>query len=187
MILKKYWPYILIAALIGGGLTYIKVLKVERDHYKNKVISVQQELDRVVVENKQRVGTLEAAAKKQTDDFASEYQQEQLVMQKFYKERNEYYEKQLKTNKQLNAMRLDLDTVRLFNATKSNDVANPKDTTTADKGNDGSSTTTTNITGTDLFRAIKTNDENHLACIKVVESWQKFWTKYVEDVRAVQP
>ena len=48
--LKRYWPFLVGALIIGGTLTYIKVLRVEVEHYKKAVVTAKAETKRVTLQ-----------------------------------------------------------------------------------------------------------------------------------------
>lgn len=180
MFLKANWKWILPVLLLLGVITYTKTLKFERDHYKKDLDAVTLEYNNYKKQSKENQDLLKQGA----TEITAKYQNVLGDATKLTIENARLNAENIKNAKELRDVKLSLDAVRLFNASKSDDssVAETK------SGNDEAPTTTKEtptVNLQDLLLVVNDNDANHLACIKTVETWQNFWQDYVKKVEAV--
>lgn len=192
-VLKKYWPFLLGALIIGGTLTYIKVLKVERDYYKEQTVKAKAETKKIAQQfNKALEESIARETQLEIDNgqLTDRVLEEQRAAQEWFDKHNKAVKERIAANEELRKLKLSLDLIRLFNASKQPPGEHNEVVANTNPGNDGQATATQEVTGTELFTVIAENDANHLKCIATVEQWQKFWTGYVANVeraRAQEP
>jgi hypothetical protein len=88
----------------------------------------------------------------------------------------------IKNEKELATIKLTLNAVSLFNASKGDSVG--QDATTAIAAN-ASRAATLEKTLADLLLVTAENDANHIICIDTVKKWQNFWKDYSATVIAI--
>ena len=192
-ILKRYWPFLVGAIVIGGAITYIKVLKMEVAHYKKEVVEAKAETKRVTLQFQKVVDDAENREIQLSSDNAELSERIASLNNentKLIDQHTTDIKEQVKTNEELRKLKLSLDLIRLFNASKQPPGEHNEVVANSNPGNDGKAAATQEVTGTELFTIIAENDANHLKCIATVEKWQEFWKGYVanvERVRAQEP
>jgi hypothetical protein len=170
-------------------LTYIKVLRVEVEHYKKAVVTAKAETKRVTLQFQKVVDEAEAREVQLAADNAALTERvinEQHEAQRWFDERNKELKGRIQANEELRKLKLSLDLIRLFNASKQPPGEYNQESAATVSGHDGQATATQEVTGTELFTVIAENDSNHLKCIAVVEKWQEFWKGYVANVEKVR-
>ncbi len=188
-LLKKFWPYLLGAALIGGGLLYLKGLHMQIDHYKKEATTQKDNAKRIAAQFNKALDDAEVREGKLALENAELTEQHRQVLTEnslLIDQHTTDLKKVIATNEELRKLKLSLNLIRLFNASKQPPGEHNEVTTNAVPGNDGKATAVVEATGNDLFTVIAINDANHLKCIATVEEWQKFWTGYVENVNRAQ-
>jgi hypothetical protein len=160
-------------------------LKVERDHYKKQAAThtahakkIAKQFNDALEESVARETQLEIDNGKLTDRVL----EEQAAAQEWFDKHNKAVKERIAANEELRKLKLSLDLIRLFNASKQPPGEHNEDVAATNSGNDGSATAAVEVTGTELFTVIAENDSNHLKCIKTVEQWQTFWKGYVANV-----
>lgn len=185
-ILKKYWPVIVIGLLVTAAIGYVGVLKLEVSFWKKEAAtqkasakSIAKQFNDALAEAEAKEAQLQADNADLTFQFHNTLRDYGLVII----QRDNAIKERIAANAELHKLKLSLDLIRLFNASKQPPGEHDEVPATAVTGNDGKATTPVEVTGTDLFTVIAENDANHLKCIKTVEQWQSFWLRYVENVR----
>lgn len=185
MILSKYWKVIAVAVVIGGLLTYTKIVAVERNHYKTKAETVEAKLESLIASSKaeeERLNNENAA-------LTAKYKNTLRDANTLVTVNAKLNEENIKNAKELRDVKLSLNTIRLFNASKQSSSQEEKPATTV-SGNDGTATSVAKAleeksqTLADLMLVVNENDANHLKCIATVTEWQNFWREYERIVNA---
>lgn len=186
LFLKSNWKWIAVVLLIISLLGYIETIKLERDHYKNKVVAIQTELDNLVTSSAIKQKKLQADVTQITDKYKSTLHDANTLVTENAKLNGENIAK----DKELASVKLSLNAVRLFNASKQS-TSEQDSSSTSEQGNDGTTTSLAKAleeksqTLADLLQVVNINDANHLKCIKTVDQWQKFWSDYETAVEKV--
>ena len=180
LFLKANWKLILPVLMLLGLFAYTGTIKLERDHYKKEYNQVVLEFNQFKKESKTQQDLLQEGA----NEVTSKYKNVLKDATTLTVENARLNAEAIKNAKELRDVKLSLDAVRLFNASKSDDspVADTK------PGNDEAPTPTKetpSVNLQDLLLVVNENDANHKACIKTVEAWQGFWQDYVKKVEAV--
>lgn len=161
-----------IAALCLMG--YIGALKISNTHLRKKV----GELELEIATLHQKEQTLADANQALSDKYAAlegKYSGEISKNTKLLKER-------LANEKELSAIKLSINAVGLFNASKGN--SNGADVASTNKGNDARAAALEK-TLADLYAVVYENDANHLICIDTVKKWQNFWKDYEATIKLI--
>jgi hypothetical protein len=182
LILKKYWPAIAIGLVVVASLSYIKILKVERDHYKGKAEQVQQQFDKLVKTSELNEKSLKEDNAKITAKYRDTLKDSGTLIVANAKLNQE----NIKNAKELRDVKLSLDALRLFNASKQSTVEGQAPTVAVSGNATGASTTQEAVTLQDMLLVVNENDANHLKCIDQVHAWQKFWKDYQISVNSHQ-
>lgn len=180
LFLKANWKWILPVLMLLGLFAYTGTIKLERDHYKKDLDAVTLEYNNYKKQSKENQDLLKQGA----TEITAKYQNVLSDATKLTIENARLNMENIKNAKELRDVKLSLDAIRLFNASKSDDssVADTK------PRNDEAPTPTKetpSVNLQDLLLVVNENDANHKACIKTVEAWQGFWQDYVKKVEAV--
>ena len=179
--LKANWKWIAVGIAALSLITYIKVIQLERNHYKNEYQQVQLKLDTLVTTSKAN----EEHLKNDNEALSHKYANTLRDANTLVTANAGLNERNIKLDKELAATKLSLNAVRLFNASKqpASTEAVAADTK---PGNDAeaASTKVSSSSLADMMLIVNENDANHLRCIATVEQWQKFWNDYVAIVEA---
>ncbi len=179
-LLGKFWPEIALAIVAALVVGYIAILKTEVSHYKAKAETIQAQYDAAVAKAKSDLDTLEATNKQLSANIADT----EKAWSKAQAENLKYFQDKIKNDKELAALKLSLNAVRVFNESKNPGGANSQGSTDTNAPDDGKAGTA-QASLADLLAVSAENDANHFRCIKQVEEWQDFWTGYVKNVSAV--
>lgn len=180
MFLKANWKWIIPVLLLLGVVAYTKTLKFERDNYKKDLDAITIEYNNYKKQSKENQDLLKQGA----TEITAKYRSVLGDATKLTIENARLNTENIKNAKELRDVRLSLDAVRLFNASKSDDSP----ATDTKPGNDEAPTAAKEAPAVnlqDLLLVVNENDTNHKACIKTVEAWQGFWQDYVKKVEAV--
>jgi len=181
-LVKKFWPYIVIGFLVLGAFTYVKVLKAEIAHYKNKY----EEEHQMVVLAQQKQANLE----QQNKEITKASEETSAKYEKLWVENKTLQAEKIKRDKESRGIKLSDNVISLFNGSKQPDQTSTAPTIKADDGKastakDVGPSNPQPITLNDLLQVSNENDQNHYRCIEQVEEWQSFWTKYKNNVESV--
>jgi len=184
--LKNNWKWIALGLAIASLVAYIEIIKGERNHYKKEYQSTQLKLDTLVKSSKDRQDQLEADNVALSGKYANTLRTANDLTNIAAKLNGENIAK----DKELASVKLSLNAVRLFNASKQ-----PSTTTNqpaqAESSDDGTSATLAKAleeksqTLADLLQVVNENDSNHLKCIATVNEWQHFWSDFAASVESV--
>ncbi len=182
--LKANWKWVLIGLFILGLVSYIATIKIERNHYKSEYEATEVKLAALVNSSKAKETLLDDGNKAISDRYANSLRDANSLVIANARLNQE----NIANAKELAAVKLSLNAVRLFNASKQSTTETSQPANTV-QGTDGTTTPATEtpvVTSTlqDLLAVTAVNDANHLVCIKTVETWQKFWIDYVNNVDA---
>ena len=182
LILKKYWLPILLGIVVLIAFARYETVRVERDHYIKKVASLNLELKQIKDDEAVKKQEQEQLAA----DLTAKYKNTLATANTLVTENARLNSENIRNAKELRDVKLSLDTIRLFNASKQ-DTA--QDVAPTIKGNDGNTSTTSKTSADvnlqDLLLVVNTNDSNHLKCIRQVEEWQHFWVDFVKKQEQV--
>lgn len=173
----KWLVPVLVGILLAG---YIGFLKVEVGHYKKQV----GELNLTIATMEREAVRKSEAYSNASDAITAKYADQLDAKQKeLDKEKSNALAARIKANKELAAVRLSAESVRLFNDSKQSpsDQAAP-----AKPGDAGKASGTAEVTLTDLFLVSKVNDENHLKCVKNLTKWQSFYSDLEQTVKQIE-
>ncbi len=184
LFLRNNWKWIAVVLAIAGLLGYIETIKLERDHYKSKSNELQLQLDTAKKEADAKQTELQANA----DAITDKYRTTLATANTLVTENAKLNAQNIAKDKELASVKLSLNAIGLFNASKSTEQDSAPETK---QGDDGKATAIaealkeSNKTLADLLQVTTINDANHLKCIATVEAWQKFWSDYEASVEAV--
>lgn len=182
--LKANWKWIAVALAISSLVGYIEVIKLERNHYKKQYQDIQLQLDTVRKDSKAKQDQLQADANAITSKYRSALTDANILTT----ENAKLNAQNIAKDKELTSVKLSLNAIRLFNASKSTDKDSVANT---EQGNDGTSASLAKALEeksqslADLLQVVNINDANHLKCIATVEQWQKFWSDYAASVETI--
>lgn len=172
--LKTWWKVILPVVLLMLALGYVKALHWQIDHYKEEVVALRSAIAEAERTEKELQDAAEVQTAKYKDSLRVRAVEIELKAQDIIKE--------IKKDEASKRIALSRDVVRLFNDSKPKAgpeaVANPKP---EDDGKAATNLTSLN----DLLVVSSKNDANHQVCIDTVDEWQRFWTEYVANYKAV--
>lgn len=186
LFLKNNWKWIAVGVFILSLASYIEVIRVERDHYKSKSESVQLKLDTLVKTSNDKEAQLNADVNAITAKYKSTLADANTLVTATAKLNGENIAK----DKELASVKLSLNAVRLFNASKQSSTEGNQPAK-AESGNDGSTTSVAKALEeksqslADLLQVVNVNDANHLKCIAAVNEWQRFWADFAASVESV--
>lgn len=170
---KSYWKIIVPVVLLLMALGYVKILHMEINHYKSKVVALEQEKAIVAEKN----ALLETAALDLTKKYSRQLENNLLEQQK----KAQQVQERIKKDEETKRIALSSNVVELFNASKPDTQTAP-----ATKPEDVRKTSTTGTTTlNDLLSVSARNDANHVVCIETVAEWQNFWKDFEAGVKAV--
>lgn len=171
--LKTWWKVIVPVVLVLMALAYVKILHMEINHYKSKVVALEQEKAIIVEKN----ALLETAALDQTKRYSRQLENRLLDQQRDAK----IVQERIKKDEETKRIAISSNVVELFNASK----PDTQTVTTTKPKDDGKASTTGAITLNDLLSTSARNDANHVVCIETVIEWQNFWKDFETGVKAV--
>ena len=174
--LKTWWKVILPVVLLLMALSYVKILHMEIDHYKEQAV----ELRLAIKQSEDRKKLLEDNATALNKKYETQLYAKQLEEDKKAKAIRE----RIKNDKESKLIVLPTTSVQLFNASKP-DVSEPTTTTKQDHDGETGTDPTVVITLNKLLEVSAVNDANHQKCINQVLEWQNFWTDYKDSVQSV--
>jgi hypothetical protein len=196
LFLKANWKPIAILLFIGLLFARYETVVLERNHYQKQLTAdkvvlndYKDELSKAQTEiaaNNQKA----EADKKQAADVATELTQKYngaLTKLNQQVDQNEALNaKNIALSKELYGVKLSLNAVRLFNASKqaasdSAGVQQPGTQASPTVSGHGSDTGTTGISSStlgDMLQVVNRNDSNHKKCIAQVKKWQDFWNDF---------
>lgn len=193
LFLKANWKWIAVLVAVLGLVGYIKVIQLERDHYHQQYVNAEAQITRLVDSSK----IAEAQSAQDAAELTDKYKSTLATANTLVTENARLNAQNIAKDKELAAVKLSLNAVRMFNASKQSTAEEGQSTTTV-SGNDGSTAATakaleeksqqaadTARTLADLLQVVNINDANHLKCIKTVEEWQSFWKDYSTRVEAL--
>lgn len=170
--LVSNWKLVLVGGLALAMAVYVETLRLEVGHYKGKAVTLQAQLD----DAEHRKLVAESLAAQRAREITAAHADSLQKVNTALNERDKAIKDKISANEELKHVRLSLNLVQLWNASKQQPEAA---TPTAVQGNDGK-TSTTEVTLNQLFTVSAENDKNHLKCVKQVEEWQAFWQEYVK-------
>ena len=172
------WLVPVLAGILLAG--YVSFLKVEVGHYKKQV----GELNLTIATMEKEAVRKSEAYSNASDAITAKYADQLDAKQKeLDKEKADALLARIKANKELAAVRLSLESIRLFNESKqspSNQAAPAK------PGDVGEASGAATATLQDLFVVSKINDENHLKCVKNLTKWQNFYSDLEQTVKQIE-
>lgn len=174
--LKNNWKWIAIGIAFLSLIGYIKTIQIERDHYHQRYISAEAQIAKLVDSQKIAEQTL----RDESAQVTAKYKDTLKTANTLVTENARLNSENIKNAKELANVKLSLDAIRLFNASKQS-TAEEANSSKAVSGNDDSTAAVAKALEeksqslADLLQVVNTNDANHLKCIKQVEEWQKFW------------
>ncbi len=186
LFLKANWKWIAVLVAVLGLVGYIKVIQLERDHYHQQYVNAEAQITRLVDSSK----IAEAQSAQDAAELTDKYKSTLATANTLVTENARLNAQNIAKDKELAAVKLSLNAVRMFNASKQSTAEEGQSTTTV-SGNDGSTAATAKAleeksqTLADLLQVVNINDANHFKCIKTVEEWQSFWKDYSTRVEAL--
>lgn len=191
VILKKYWPYIVISLLVVGFYTRYKVVLAERDHYQTKSEQLQEQLSKIQTANAE-LERLNADTTKRFENALKSY--DDLV-----KVNADNIEKRIKDEKLLASIKLPDVAVELFNQSVTG-TSKGKATTPTPEGTPATAASAGNSTGTDeskegavsastlqdLLAVANRNNEKAKLCYERYNKWNAFWDETNGNFKAVE-
>jgi hypothetical protein len=181
--LKANWLPVLIGLVAVGLFTRYEVVVTERDHYKSEVQVAQtqvKQLKQEITDNNKIYEEESKAAKAAADALTAKYRTVSIERDKAIEVNTTLTEKQIAQDKELHRVKLSLNAIRLFNATKSVPQAGVS-TPTTEPGHDSTAApagTSPTVTLADALTVVAHNDEKYLKCVTTVEKWQHFWADF---------
>lgn len=169
--LKTNWKPLIILGMILALGGYIQFLRVDLHHYQKKYNETQLALDTLVKTSKEKQDALAADSAAITAKYRGTLKSanDLIVVNAKLNEEN------IKNATELRNVKLSLNAIRLFNASKQS-TTEENSTPPAVSGNaptPGTAKEAPNLK--DLLLVVNDNDKEHLKCIKQVEEWQKLW------------
>lgn len=180
MFVKDNWKLVLVGLAIASLLGYIQFLRLEANHYEKKYNEVKLEY----------AAFKTAAAKKEADLVAlnaaitEKYNVSLKQYNKAVDENKKLLQERIKNDKELAALRVSYNAIRLFNESKRDPGSEA--TPQAEQGNDGEADTAQTYSLSQVWSAVAENDANHWKCYHQVIEWQEFWMDYVAAVDSVE-
>lgn len=174
-ILKKNWLPICLGLIVLGTLSYIKVLKVERDHYHSQANQIAKRLALLIVAGDEQKAQLE----KDKVEIEAKYRNTLKDANDLIISNAKANEENIRNAKELHDVKLSLDAVRLFNSSKQSSPADTKPGNVAEAPTTQEApVNTSNLQ--EMLLVVNYNDAEHLKCIKQVTQWQDWYV----DVKA---
>lgn len=171
--LKTWWKVILPVVLLLLAISYVGVLHLEINHYKDKVIALEKE--KAIVQEKNNL--LEHNATEISKKYARQLENRLLEEQK----KSKLVQERIKKDEESKRIPLSSNVVSLFNASKPD--AQPASTTERKDVGEASPNRETSLNA--LLEVSARNDAAHQTCIETVAEWQAFWKDYSEGVKAI--
>lgn len=189
--LKTWWKVILPIVLLLAALGYVKILHMEIDHYKEKVVTLELAIDKANKQQKQLEDNAVVLTNRYKESLSNQF--------KLQEAQGQVIHERIKKNEESKRIVISDDIISLFNDSKPRiKLKIPADTI---KGDDARTTSITNNskpptgeeastlayehTLNELLDISAYNDANHVKCIATVKEWQSFWTDYESTYKAV--
>lgn len=165
--IRQHFMAILIGLAVLSLVGYIGSLKVSNHFLRKEVGELQLQIS-TLRDRESKLETANAAITTKYKGLDGKYSKLQTDNLKTLKEK-------IANEKELSAIKLSVNAVSLFNASKGD--SNGQNSSTTVTGNDGR-TRALEKTLADLLIVSAENDTNHLICIDNLKKWQGFWRDY---------
>ena len=173
---KQYWMYIVIALVVAGTLGYIKILQIERDHYKAQRDSLQAAFDQQKVAKEELQQEFDVVTRQFRDADAAWKQDRDHQKQ----ELNRAYRDNKELRAKLAATPANPDVVRVFNDSVQ---GQPNGATAPPVSVSGDASSTKVCSEDDLLTAAVANNQAADDNAHQVEQWQRFWKDYLATLQ----
>ncbi len=178
LILKAFWPQILMGVVIACAIGYVGFLKIEVSHYKSSAAKWEQKY----IEYKGNAESMQAALKSSNAALTLQAKESSIAKQKEINDLKVSITKRVAADEASKHVIVPDSTVRVFN----DSTIEPSTGGTASTDSVHVGETQEAITLNQFLGVATSNNIEHLSCIKQVEEWQVFWQKYVDNVKAAK-